>query len=236
MLPNYLRYHGEGNIPLSIVSNSSLLREGLVGLLPDLLPVEFVGLYNESCLFNSDMPSNPNNHVVIVDGNFDKASRLACIRYWRKDVCNAKVLVFELENEIDAILDCIEAGASGYILRGAPIYDLAHSIELTSRGLAQCPPHVTAQLFARLEKNRNRNRSTSGDPGQQMPLTPRELEVLEQIAKLRSNREIAHELVIAVHTVKHHVHSILTKLELSHRHAAAKHAIERGWIEKSNTL
>lgn len=231
--------HSEGKednqsvIPLSIISNSSLIREGLVGLLSDLLPIEFIGFYSNTCLASLDKPHNPQNHVAIVDGMMTADNRMECIQFWSAEELQTRVIVFELENDLETIVACIEAGASGYTLKGAPVTELAQAIQLTHRGLAQCQPRVTAELFARLQK---RVQQGATETAHEVPLTPRELEVLEHIARHRSNREIASELVITVHTVKHHVHSILTKLDMEHRHAAAHHARQQGWIDSPNRV
>ena len=64
-----------------------------------------------------------------------------------------------------------------------------------------------------------------------MELTPRELQVLYLIAQGYNNREIGERLVIAIHTVKHHVHHILKKLDCTHRREAAVMARQQGWFD-----
>jgi len=91
---------------------------------------------------------------------------------------------------------------------------------------------VTAQLFARLAALNALNLEAVLPD---MPLTPREFQVLRLIAQGYSNREIALELVITLRTVKYHVHNILTKLGRDSRRDAVQMAAQRGWLETDGT-
>ena len=215
-------------IPVSIVSNSLLLRDGLVALLAPHIDLSLVGSYSP------DLPSmalpNPVGHVVLLDGGIGRAGAIGWTRYWRHLTPPAHVLVLELANDTDVILACIEAGAGGYTLQGASAADVASAIHAVRQDLAQCPPEVTAKLFARL--------AALGGPKLQPPslrphLTAREREVLHYLAQDYSNQEIATVLNIEVRTVKHHVHNILEKLQINRRRDAARVAMEHGWLETS---
>jgi DNA-binding NarL/FixJ family response regulator len=122
---------------------------------------------------------------------------------------------------------CIEAGAGGYTCYGASAAEVAAAIRSIRQGTAVCTPDVTARVFARLEALG----SVSAQPLTfKAPLTARELEILGYIAQDYSNQAIAELLVIEVCTVKHHIHNILEKLQLRHRHEAARYASDRGWL------
>ena len=138
--------------------------------------------------------------------------------------------MLELDDEPDTILGCIEAGASGYVLQGAPAKEVAETIELVHQGRARCSPEMTAKMFARLASLKSKVAGNADGP---MTLTPRELEVLSLVARGCSDKEIATELIIQVRTVKHHVHNILGKLDLHRRWEAARYASERGWLDSA---
>ncbi len=214
-------------IKMSIVSNSQLLREGLVKLLVAHIDLELIGSYPASMHVPAAL-TNPVNHIVLLDGSINFAALQTWIAYWRGLTPPALILVLELVHDNDMVLACIEAGANGYVLRGASAAELAQAITLAQQGLAHCTPDVTAQMFARLAAYR---RASSQPLQVQTILTPRELEVLHCIAAGWSNQDIANRLVIGVRTVKHHVHNILEKLKLRRRWEAAHFAVEQGWID-----
>lgn len=215
-------------IPISIVSNSSILREGLTRLLSECIDIRLIGIYTSEIEWGDQLP-NPAGHMVLLDSGIGLERAVAWTQFWRGRPTPAFVIVLELVNNINIILRCIEAGACGYSLQGAPIDEVAAVMRRAKEGKVTCSPEVTAHLFARLEE---RSKASETLPAAGVPLTPRELEVLECIAAGMSNRDIANHLFIAVHTVKHHIHNILTKLELDHRREAARVAIRHGWIRE----
>lgn len=211
-------------VPLSIISNSMLLREGLLLLLPPCLEAKFVGSYTGVFLPEDTAYHNPAGHVVLLDSNLGLEGTFGWIRYWKNLVIPAQVILLEVSNDPALITDYIEAGANGYSLQGATAVEVAHTIRATRQGQAHCSPEMTAYLFARLA-------ARPVMPRPEVPLTTREQEVLRYIAANYSNQEIAEALVIEVLTVKHHVHNILAKLKVARRQEAARVAREQGWLE-----
>lgn len=149
-----------------------------------------------------------------------------------RDVCarhpDLKVILLGREETDDSVLACLEAGASGYVMRDQPLSDLRGAIDVVVRGEIACTPRIANALFQRLASlGRKRRRREKLDF---LTLTPRELEILRLIADDLSNQEVAHKLFLSVHTVKNHVHKILETLGVHSRRAAVRHAIERGWL------
>jgi two-component system nitrate/nitrite response regulator NarL len=171
--------------------------------------------------------------VVLLDGGIGVEAALRWTRYWRGLEPPAAVLVLELLDDAALILDCIEAGACGYTVRGASAGEVTEAILRVQRGAAACSPEVAARLFARLAAL-SAARTPTVPAG--IPLTARELEVLRCIAADCSNQEIAERLVLQLSTVKHHVHNILEKLSLRHRWDAVRLASEQGWLDEEPTV
>jgi DNA-binding NarL/FixJ family response regulator len=151
-----------------------------------------------------------------------------------REVCarhpKLKVILLGREEADEALLDCLEAGASGYVMRDQPLADLRAAIDIVMRGEIACTPGVAHALFQRLASlGRDRRRREKLDF---LTLTPRELEILRLIADDLSNLEIARRLFLSVHTVKNHVHKILETLGVHSRRAAVRHAAERGWLSE----
>ncbi|MEU6099257.1 response regulator transcription factor [Streptomyces flaveolus] len=137
-----------------------------------------------------------------------------------------KVLVVTTFNLDEYVYEALRAGASGFLLKDAPPDRLLHGIRTVAMGAALLDPEVTRRLVGRYA---SRIRPAAGR-AQDIPLTPRELEVLRLIADGLSNSEIAATLVISHETVKTFVSRILTKLGLRDRVQAVVYAYRHGLV------
>ncbi|GGM57967.1 DNA-binding response regulator [Longimycelium tulufanense] len=126
----------------------------------------------------------------------------------------------------DYVYDALRAGASGFLLKDAPMADLINAVRVVAAGDALLAPSVTRRLIGDFAKQR---RSTMDDT-RLRELTSREVDVLRLVARGLSNAEIAETLVIAEQTVKTHVGRILGKLNLRDRTQAVVLAYESGLV------
>ncbi|AXB41836.1 response regulator [Amycolatopsis albispora] len=138
----------------------------------------------------------------------------------------AKVLVVTTFNVDQYVYDALRAGASGFLLKDAPLTELIEGVRTVARGDSLLAPAVTRTLIGRYA---DRIRP-AGTPAPLEGLAPRELEVLRLIAAGLSNAEIAAELVLSVETVKTYVSRILTKLDLRDRVQAVVLAYRSGLV------
>jgi two-component system, NarL family, nitrate/nitrite response regulator NarL len=138
-------------------------------------------------------------------------------------LCNVKAVAFAVTEIEQEILACAEAGLSGYISRDSSLPDLVAAVHRAFNGELLCSPRAAAQLFNRVARLSFAPAVTSDHA----VLTPREREIVILIGEGLSNKEIAHSLRIGNATVKNHVHSILSKLQLRRRGEVA------GWICRS---
>jgi DNA-binding NarL/FixJ family response regulator len=131
---------------------------------------------------------------------------------------NAHVIVLGVsEQDESAIVACAEAGVAGYHTRTQSLQDLLVLIGKVAAGESHCSPRVSAVLLRRLSTLASEREPAS----KELVLTAREAQILEMIRMGMSNRDIATQLCIALHTVKNHVHSVLGKLGVSTRAQAA---------------
>ncbi|MGW1327842.1 response regulator [Streptomyces antibioticus] len=137
-----------------------------------------------------------------------------------------KVLVVTTFNLDEYVYEALRAGASGFLLKDAPPDRLLHGIRTVALGQALLDPDVTRRLVGRYAARIRPAQHSVRD----LPLTPRELEVLRLIADGLSNGEIAAELVISPETVKTFVSRILTKLDLRDRVQAVVFAYRHGLV------
>lgn len=121
------------------------------------------------------------------------------------------------EDDESVIVSCAEAGVSGYHLRSESLDDLRTLILRVADGESICTPRVSGVLLRRLSALASEGHVVGAD----LTLTAREEQILQMLEMGLSNREIALRLCIAVHTVKNHVHSVLTKLGVRSRAEAA---------------
>jgi DNA-binding NarL/FixJ family response regulator len=121
------------------------------------------------------------------------------------------------EDNESEIVACAEAGVAGYHMRTDSLEDLLVLIRKVAGGETLCSPRVSAILLRRLSALGSQRQPAA----KELALTTREIQILRMLELGRSNQEIAMQLSIAVHTVKNHVHSLLTKLGVSTRAEAA---------------
>jgi DNA-binding NarL/FixJ family response regulator len=199
-----------------IVADVRLYREGLAGSLSTCSRLVVVGTCANSADARAHVPRlDPD--VVLVDVATHQSLEL--IRHLRAAAPRSKVLAFAVEEVGADIVECAEAGASGFVAADASIDDLITAIEGIGRAELVCSPRIAAQLFGRIsERGERYSFHTRG-------LTSREREVLDCIRQGQSNKEIAQKLNIAEPTVKNHVHNLLDKLHVTTRAQAAAHAV-----------
>jgi DNA-binding NarL/FixJ family response regulator len=131
---------------------------------------------------------------------------------------STRVIVLGMsETTRSEIVACAEAGVAGYHLRTESLGDLLVLIRNVAAGESLCSPRVPAILLRRLSTLASQREPVDKD----LVLTAREAQILKMLELGLSNRGIAEQLCIALHTVKNHVHSLLTKLGVSNRAQAA---------------
>lgn len=127
--------------------------------------------------------------------------------------------------EVVFLLDAVQSGASGFVLKDSPADDLLQAIRVTALGGSWLDPRVTPRLLRRL-----RDTAPTSHPEEIDRLSDRELEVLRLMAQGATNNEIAESLYVAERTVKSHVGSIFTKLGARDRAAAIVLAFRAGLV------
>jgi DNA-binding NarL/FixJ family response regulator len=139
------------------------------------------------------------------------------------------ILIVGRAESDEQVVDCLRAGAAGFLSRDQPPAEVAAAVEAVARGEKVCPPRVMRLLFARLgQLGRERKRR---DRLEVLELTAREMEILRLIADGLTNQEIAHRLCLSVYTVKNHIHRILDVLGVQSRWEAVNHAFDKGWLQ-----
>jgi DNA-binding NarL/FixJ family response regulator len=157
-------------------------------------------------------------HPDIVLLNLISQDDMQLLRVIRQRSPHARVIVVGVSDEDEpTIIACAEAGVAGYHLRSESLDDLIELMSKVVDGQSVCSPRVSAILLKRLS-------ALAAQPqpeAKELVLTSREVQILRMLEQGLSNREIADQLCIALHTVKNHVHRVLSKLGVSTRQQAA---------------
>jgi len=161
--------------------------------------------------------------VILMDLVMPEVDGIEAIRRITPRQPETRILVLTSFAADDKIFPAIKAGALGYLLKDSSPEDLVQAIRQVHRGESSLHPAIARKLLQELSRPAER-------PPTPEPLTEREVEVLQEVARGRSNQEIADRLVISEATVRTHVSNILSKLHLASRTQAALYALRRGLV------
>ncbi|GIW06944.1 MAG: DNA-binding response regulator [Dehalococcoidia bacterium] len=161
--------------------------------------------------------------IVLMDLDMPNVDGVQAIREIRETDPDAKVIVLTAYDTDDRILDAIQAGARGYLLKGVPRDELSHAIRIVNDGGSLLQPDVASKLLTQV------GRLLDGEGDEQ--LTPRELEVLREMGRGLRNKEIARALGISERTVKFHIGIIFQKLGVGSRTEALAEGHRRRLIK-----
>ena len=212
------------SIRLFIVDDNRLLLEGLVAMLAEQEDIVVIGTASTGNQALEQIKALRPEMAVIDIGMPDKDG-IEVTQALHRDAPEVKVIILGMCDLAAEIMACIEAGATGYVLKEASFDVLVETIRAVHRGESFSSPRMTASLFSRIAE-------LAGErvlkiPLSSVKLTPREIEVVNRIAEGLSNKEIAQLLAIETQTVKNHIHNILDKLQLHNRLEAVEYARER---------
>nr|WP_322744321.1 MULTISPECIES: response regulator transcription factor [unclassified Coleofasciculus] len=211
-------------IRLLLVDDQSLVRRGLKALLKFEEGLEVVGEADngENAIHQVEV-LQPD--VVLMDVRMPIMDGVAATRQICQQFPPIKVLVLTTFDDDEYVTQALQYGAAGYLLKDTPPEELAQAIRAVHKGYTQLGPGIGKKIAAQIPAQPP-NPSAIWDE-----LTPREQEILQLIATGASNREIALSLYISEKTVKNHVTSILSRLNLRDRTQAAiwanSHSIHR---------
>ncbi|MBX9971782.1 response regulator transcription factor [Cytobacillus firmus] len=213
-------------IKVLIADDHHVVRRGLVFFLKTQPEIEIIGEAKNGREAVEMMQTNQPD-VVLMDLDMPVMNGIEATRQIKASCPEVKIMILTSFSDQDHVIPAIEAGASGYQLKDIEPDILVQAIIQLMKGENQLHPKATSHLLTHLT---NKN-STERQPLEE--LTKRELEVLREIAKGKSNKEIASSLYITEKTVKTHVSNLLSKLDLADRTQAALYAVRHG-IADSN--
>jgi DNA-binding NarL/FixJ family response regulator len=211
-------------VSVFIVDDHVLFRTGLRELL-EANGVDVVGEAGDAAHGLEQIPALQPD-VVLMDLSLPGMSGVEATQRLTALAPGVQILILTITSADHTVVDAVRAGAAGYLVKGMPTTDLIRAIEAAARGQLSLSPDATAVVLDELRSASDHHHPADVDTD----LSWRELEVLALMVEGKENIEIAQALSISPRTVKHHISSILGKLNVPNRTLAAVEAVSRGLV------
>lgn len=202
------------SIRIMVVEDHNVVRQGLVALMRTVADFDVIAETDSGEqaieLFRTHRPD-----ITLMDLRLKSGSGVSSILAIRKISPESRIIVLTTYDGDEDIYKALQAGARGYVLKGASSEELIQAVLAVHAGERYIPPSIAERLAGRVGAEH---------------LTERELEVLQNIVRGKSNKEIAQQMNISEATVKTHINNLLSKLMVSDRTQAAITALQRGLV------
>jgi DNA-binding NarL/FixJ family response regulator len=223
------------NIRVIIVEEQPLFREGIRATLEQMGDCVIVGDSTDPEVI-LELARTENPDVVLLDTSLNTGDPLEIARQVLHITTQVAIIMLTPSEDEERLFQSIKVGASAYYTRNITKEELSEAVRKVSVGEYLINDDVLSkpQLASRVLKSfRELAVEEEALPTKDMysPLSTREVEILDYIARGNSNKEIAKSLKISDQTVKNHITSILKKLSVNDRTAAVVHALRHGWIK-----
>jgi DNA-binding NarL/FixJ family response regulator len=213
-----------------LVDDHALLREGLAGIIaaqPDLEVVGQAGDGLEAVVMAQALQPD----LVLMDVQMPALDGIEAARQIRETLPATTIVMLTVRDDDEKLLEALKAGAQGYLLKDIHSREMLAMLRGALRGEAALSPRMAGRVLAEFQRMNARlpAQPVTGEE-ELVDLTRRELETLSVAARGASDKEIAEELSISVHTVKSHMRNILAKLHVNTRREAARVARTKGLL------
>ncbi len=209
------------SIKVAIVEDDARLRGNFVTLINSDPDFQCIGNYPNAEIALKSMPTNWPD-VVLMDINLPKASGIECVSRLKELRPALHIVMVTMYVDEDKIFDSLKAGASGYIIKKTAPEEILDAIRTVSAGGAPMSNTIALKVVQFFKEKPSTDETRN--------LTPRETEILTQLAKGYQYKEIANTLSISVETVRSHLQHIYDKLHVRSRTEAVVKFLSRGKV------
>src|SRR6059036_522820 len=219
-------------ITVLLADDHTLVRQGFRALLEAEPEIAIVGEAG-TCRQAVQLAKKLRPDVVLMDIAMPLLNGLEATRQIIRQVPGSKVLVLSSYSDDEYVHQLTEAGAAGYLLKGAAVTDLVKAIREVRKGRAFFSPAICKRLMSHY-----RETLVKGVPMRNRTdlLTPREAEVLQLIAEGKANKQIAAELNLSIKTVERHRQRLMDRLGIHDIAGLTRYAISKGVIETGRAV
>ena len=215
-----------------LIDDHPLFREGLVSAIQAEPDFEVVGEADDSrSAIDRALETSPN--IILMDLSLPSPGGIETTQRIKRELSSTGIIVLAASEDEDALFDAIKAGAAAFILKDVGPDDLVTIIRRVVSGEYLINDKVFSKpaVASRVLKE-FRELAVYGQEAAPIfaPLSPREVEILDNIAQGMTNKQVAYALSISEQTVKNHMSSILRKLSVNDRTQAVVYAMRQGWI------
>lgn len=206
-------------ISVALIEDNRLVREGITLLLGRSGDIDVVaGLETDDVSLLRHVAPD----VVLLDIGLDRVDSVRVVTRIRTEFPLTRVIAMDLLPVHEEIVEFVNAGVAGFIMKDATLDDLLRTIRAVAGGASVLPTAMVTTLFSQIA--RDAIEKSPAKVYDAVRLTPREREVINYIAEGLSNKEIAVRMHVATHTVKSHVRNVMEKLALHTRLQIAAYA------------
>jgi two-component system, NarL family, nitrate/nitrite response regulator NarL len=219
-------------VRILVVDDHALLRQGLVKVLAEERDLQVVGEAangREAIAKAAELMPD----VILMDITMPEMGGLEATRRIKQEMPYVRIIILTIADDDQSLFEAVKSGAQGYLLKNVDPPQLVNTVRRVAAGETAISRTMASKLIGEFATQPPRPVAASPTS---MALTPREKEVLEQVAEGKSNRDIATALAIAENTVKNHLKNILEKLHLENRVQAAAFALRQNLFDKTGKL
>jgi two-component system NarL family response regulator len=216
-----------GKIRILLADDHGLFREGLAGIINSQPDMEVLGEASdglEAVVKAAELKPD----LILMDIQMPGQDGLEATRQILREAAHVAIVILTVRDEPEKLFQAIKNGARGYLLKSMSSKEMIAMLRGVIRGEAPIAPAIAVHM---LEEFRRLSRlAPGGEESEATTLTGREQTVLSLAAAGKSDKEIADELTLSLHTVKTHMRNILAKLHVSNRRQAAQAARQKGLV------
>jgi DNA-binding NarL/FixJ family response regulator len=215
-------------IRLLIVDDHKIFRDGVRALLNEDPEIDVTAEANDGAEA-LEIAKKQNFDVVLMDIRMPGMNGIEATALLKGNFPDIRILALSMYDEDHHIMEMLQAGARGYVLKNTGKKELITAIKTLAAGDSYFSKEVSTKIFEHLgsgRKDRVRKKGTN-----LIPLTRRELEILKLIAEELTNQEIADQLFISIRTVDTHRRNLLQKLNVKNTAGLVRHAYQVGLLE-----
>ena len=214
-------------VKVLIVDDHTVFCEALSSLLTIKGEVDVVGIAsNAEDAFKKVKQLNPD--VVLMDIELKDSDGIQTTRIIKEKHPDTEVIILTMHTDEQYLLEAMQAGAKGYILKDFPSSLLLEAIKYVAEGKSLFDPTSSSRVLNELKFLLNKKRQLTGE--KDSSLSKREVEILKLIAEGYTNKEIAQKLYLSEHTVRNHISNIFLKLNCNTRAKAVLEAFKKKLI------